>query len=100
MMPQDHIGVIVFVIGDHSESLTDVVTYNVYERLLAMNLTPWSERLLQMRLEDKQANRKARANANVGQVLNTKPSHELSNYVGRIPQASTRIRKSDSDPKY
>ena len=34
MMPQDGIGVIVLVIGDHAAPLYNVVSYNVYERLL------------------------------------------------------------------
>src|SRR5882724_3931030 len=43
-MPNDHIGVIVFVIGDHCASLYNTISYNVYERLLGMSQTPWSER--------------------------------------------------------
>ncbi len=43
-MPNDKIGVIVFVIGDHSAPLYNVVSYNVYERLLGMDQTPWSQR--------------------------------------------------------
>jgi hypothetical protein len=42
-MPQDHIGVIVFEIGNHSQPLYNVVTYNVYERLLGMDQTPCSQ---------------------------------------------------------
>jgi hypothetical protein len=93
LMPQDHIGVIVFVIGDHCEPLTNVVTYNVYERLLGMDLTPWSERRLQMRLEDKHAGTLARAKAIVGQVPNTKPSHDLSDYVGDYESPAYGILK-------
>src|ERR1700687_2209688 len=35
-MPNDKIGVIVFVISDHSAPLYNIVSYNVYERLLGM----------------------------------------------------------------
>jgi len=49
-MPNDKIGVIVFVMCDHAAPLYNVVSYNVYERLLGMEQTPWSQRLLQVRL--------------------------------------------------
>jgi hypothetical protein len=81
-MPQDHIGVIVFEIGSHSRQLYDIVSYNVYERLLGMEQTPWSERLLEIRLKNKKAGTEARAKANEGRVPNTEPSHLLRNYAG------------------
>jgi CubicO group peptidase (beta-lactamase class C family) len=81
-MPQDHIGVIVFEIGSHSRQLYDIVSYNVYERLLGMEQTPWSERLLEIRLKNKKAGTEARAKANEGRVPNTEPSHALQAYAG------------------
>jgi CubicO group peptidase (beta-lactamase class C family) len=82
LMPQDRIGVIVFVIGDHCASLYNTVSYNVYERLLGMDQTPWSDRLLASRLKGKKAGTEARAKAGQEQVKNTKPSHALADYVG------------------
>jgi hypothetical protein len=81
-MPQDHIGVIVFEIGNHSQPLYNIVSYNVYERLLGMDLTPWSERQLDIRLNGKKADTEARTKANTGRVPDTKPSHLLANYAG------------------
>jgi CubicO group peptidase (beta-lactamase class C family) len=81
-MPQDHIGVIVFEIGNHSQPLYNIVTYNVYERLLGMSLTPWSERRLEIRLKDKKADTEARTKSGEGRVPNTKPSHALADYAG------------------
>ena len=82
MMPQDHIGVIVFEIGNHSQPLYNIVTYNVYERLLGMSLTPWSERQNEIRLKGKKASTAARAKAGEGRVPDTRPSHPLTAYVG------------------
>ena len=82
MMPQDHIGVIVFEIGNHSQPLYNIVTYNVYERLLGMSLTPWSERQLEIRLKNKKASTEARAKADEGRVPNTGASHPLAAYAG------------------
>src|SRR5271167_3021916 len=81
-MPQDHIGVIVFVIGNHSQPLYNIVSYNVYERLLGMDQTPWSERQLEIRLKNKKAGTEARTKANEGRVPDTKPSHALADYAG------------------
>jgi len=81
-MPQDHIGVIVFEIGNHSQPLYNIVSFNVYERLLGMSLTPWSERQLEIRLKDKKVSTEARTKAGEGRVPNTKPSHALADYVG------------------
>jgi hypothetical protein len=81
-MPNDHIGVIVMVIGDHSAPLYDIVSYNVYERLLSLDLTPWSQRRLAIRLARKKAATEARAKAGADRIPNTKPSHALNDYSG------------------
>jgi CubicO group peptidase (beta-lactamase class C family) len=82
MMPQDHIGVIVFEIGNHSQPLYNIVTYNVYERLLGMSLTLWSERQLEIRLKNKKAGTEARSKSDTGRVPNTVASHPLEAYAG------------------
>ncbi|HEY6290927.1 MAG TPA: serine hydrolase [Terriglobia bacterium] len=92
-MPNDKIGVIVFVIGDHSAPLYNVVSYNVYERLLGMDLTPWSRRLLQVRLANKKAGTEARAKAGADRVPNTTPSHPLASYAGEFQNPAYGILK-------
>lgn len=81
-MPRERIGVIVFVIGDHCAILYNIVSYNVYERLLDMDQTPWSDRWLAIRKKSKQAGKEARAKAGAEHVPDTKPSHALADYVG------------------
>ena len=81
-MPNEHIGVIVFVIGNHTAPLYNPISYSVYERLLGMDLTPWTDRLLKIRLANKKAATEARSKAGFGRVPNTKPSHDLAEYVG------------------
>lgn len=87
-MPQDHIGVIVFEIGDHSQPLYNIVSYNVYERLLGMDQTPWSDRQLDIRLKNKKANTEARTKATEGRIPNTEPSHRLAAYTGTYENAA------------
>jgi CubicO group peptidase (beta-lactamase class C family) len=84
IMPNDSIGVIVLVIGDHVAPFYNGLTYHIYERLLGLSLTPWSERLNQIRLKNKAAGTQARAAADVGRVSNTQPSHPLDAYVGEF----------------
>jgi Beta-lactamase/Domain of unknown function (DUF3471) len=84
MMPSDSIGVIVMVIGDHAAPLYNVVSWNIYERLLGLSLTPWSERLNVIRLEEKKATRIARAKVDAGRVAKRKPSHPIADYVGEF----------------
>lgn len=92
-MPNDKIGVIVCVIGDHAAPLYNVVSYNVYERLLGMDQTPWTQRLLQMRLADKKAETEARTKAGADRVPNTKPSHALADYAGEYENPGYGILK-------
>jgi CubicO group peptidase (beta-lactamase class C family) len=92
-LPNDKIGVIVFVISDHSAPLYNAISYNVYERLLGMDQTPWSQRQLRLRLANKKAGTEARAKAGADRVPNTKPSHELGSYAGEYENAAYGILK-------
>lgn len=92
-LPNEKIGVIVLVIGDHAAPLYNVVSYNVYERLLGMDQTPWSERRLKIRLANKKAGTEARAKAGGDRVPNTKPSHPLSDYAAEYENPAYGIVK-------
>jgi CubicO group peptidase (beta-lactamase class C family) len=83
-MPYEGLGVIVFVIGDHAAPLYNIVTYNVYERLLGLSLTPWSERQNTIRLKNKETAMQARAKAGGGRITGTRPSHAIDDYVGEF----------------
>ena len=86
--PYDGVGVVVLVIGDHAAPLYNVVAYNAYERMLGLDLTPWSERQLAIRLKGKEAGKQARAKAGAGRVEGTRPSHALDDYVGEFEHAA------------
>jgi CubicO group peptidase (beta-lactamase class C family) len=92
-MPRERIGVIVLVIGNHCASLYNTISYNVYERLLGLDQTPWSERLLELRLKGKKAGTEARAKAGADRIPNTKPSHPLSDYVGEYEHPAYGVLK-------
>jgi CubicO group peptidase (beta-lactamase class C family) len=92
-LPKEKLGVLVFVIGDHCASLYNTISYNVYERLLGLDQTPWSERLLDTRLKNKKAGTEARAKAGADRVPNTKPSHALADYAGEYEHPAYGILK-------
>jgi CubicO group peptidase (beta-lactamase class C family) len=92
-LPNEKIGVIVLVISDHSAPLYNIVSYNVFERMLGMDLTPWSERQLKMRLANKKAGTEARAKAGADRVPNTKPSHALADYAAEYENPAYGIVK-------
>jgi CubicO group peptidase (beta-lactamase class C family) len=92
-MPNDKIGVIVLVQTDHSAPLYNIISYNVYERLLGMDQTAWSQRQLTRRLAGKKAGTEARAKAGADRVSNTKPSHALSAYAGEYENPAYGILK-------
>jgi CubicO group peptidase (beta-lactamase class C family) len=83
-LPKEHLGVIVFVLGDHDAMLYDPITYNIYEYLLGMDQTPWPARMLEIRVKGKQADTAARAKAGADQVAGTQPSHALEGYTGEF----------------
>ena len=92
-MPNDKIGVIVLVQTDHSAPLYNIISYNVYERLLGMDQTPWSQRQLQQRLANKKAATESRTKAGADRVANTKPSHALGDYAGEYENSAYGILK-------
>jgi hypothetical protein len=81
-LPKEHIGVLVFIVGNHTAPLYNLITYNVYERLLGMDQTPWIQRGLEIRLKGKEAGKQARKKAGEDRVPNTKASHALADYSG------------------
>lgn len=87
------------MIGDHAAPLYNVVSYHVLERLLGLDPTPWSERMLAIRLKGKEAGKQARAKAGGERVADTKPSHTLDDYAGEFAHPAygvvTIARKDD-----
>lgn len=82
-MPYDSIGVIVFVIGEQGAPLSNIIPYNIYERLLGLDLTPWSERGLKDQIEGKKIGKEGRSKSGSDRIAGTSPSHPLTDYVGQ-----------------
>ncbi|SAK82395.1 Beta-lactamase [Caballeronia hypogeia] len=84
VMPSEQIGVCVFSIGDHCTTLRDAVSYQVYERLLGLNLTPWSARLRELVKSAKQAASYAYKCRDKDKVEGTRPTHHMGWYAGEF----------------
>ena len=81
-MPADSIGVIVFTNGAHAGQLPGIIANTIYDKLLGLSETPWSDRSLKNYLKDKQTGKEARKKPDTDRVPNTKPSHPLNDYAG------------------
>lgn len=81
-MPADSIGVIVFTNGAHAGQLPGIIANTVYDKLLSLGDTPWSERSLKDYLKRKETDKEARKKPNVDRIPNTRPSHLLADYAG------------------
>ncbi len=89
LMPADSVGIIVFTNGAHVSQLPGIITNIVYDRVLQLGSTPWSERNLEDYRKGKTTEREARRKPDAGKVLNTKPSHPLADYKGIYEDAPT-----------
>jgi len=79
-MPADSIGVIVF--SNHISGLPNIITYTIYDKLLGLTETPWSERNLKDYLKSKETSKESRKKPDTDRVPGTKPSHPLSDFAG------------------
>src|SRR5262249_8773365 len=92
-LPKERLGVVTFIVGNHTSPLYNYVSYNVYERLLGLDQTPWTERGLTIRLKSKEANTQARKKAGEDRVTTTRPSHALEEYVGEYEHPAYGVMK-------
>jgi CubicO group peptidase (beta-lactamase class C family) len=92
-LPLERAGVIVFVIGNHCSVLSNIVGYNVYELLLGLDETPWSERWLAIVKKGKEAGIQARAKAGGDRVPGTRPSHALGEYAAEYEHPAYGLLK-------
>jgi hypothetical protein len=82
IMPADSIGIVVFTNGAHAGSLPGIIANTLYDKLLGLEVTPWSERALKDYQKNKITDREARKKPDVDRIPDTKPSHPLKDYTG------------------
>ncbi len=90
-MPADTIGVIVFINGAHAGQLPGIITNTIYDRILNLGNTPWSERSLKDYMKNKETLRETRKKPEIDRVPGTRPSHELNDFAGVYEDAAYGI---------
>jgi YD repeat-containing protein len=80
-LPNDNIGVIVLTNLDGT-GLPNAIAYNVFDRLLGLDQTPWSQRYLQNETKARESEQEGKSKGYVPHKTDTHPSHDLKDYVG------------------
>jgi CubicO group peptidase (beta-lactamase class C family) len=90
-MPVDSIGIIVFT--NRLSQVPSLIASTLYDRLLGLPETPWSDRNLQDYLKSKQTGREARKKPDIDRIPGTKPSHPLADYTGSYEDPAYGVMK-------
>lgn len=81
LFPREQIGIV--VLSNMGQlNIPEIVTYHIFERLVGLEETPWSERFMQEHLKSKEAEQKGKEQGEAKRVPNTTPSHSLDAYTG------------------
>lgn len=81
LFPAQKTGVIVLS-NMHQLNIPEILTYNVFERLLGLDETRWNERFLQEYGSAREAEQKGKEQSEQMRIANTSPSHALEAYTG------------------
>jgi CubicO group peptidase (beta-lactamase class C family) len=80
-LPAERIGVVVLTNLDGTP-VPNIVTMNVFDRLLGLEQVPWSRRMLASEAGGKNAEQEAKNKGYTTRKLGTHPSHDLKEYIG------------------
>jgi CubicO group peptidase (beta-lactamase class C family) len=81
LFPRQQMGIVVLS-NLSARNIPEILTYNVFERMLGLDETPWSERFMQERLAEQEAQKTGKAQSQQKRVEGTSPSHPLEAYTG------------------
>jgi CubicO group peptidase (beta-lactamase class C family) len=81
MLPDDGTGVVVLTNADHTD-LSDVICYQVFDRLLGLDRIDWSSRMRKLWQKILDMISQAKQQATAERKLGTRPSHPLADYAG------------------
>jgi len=95
-MPHDNIGVVILT-NSNMGAVAMTATFNAYERLLGLNLTPWDERFKKIFDVLQAETDKAKEEKDKDQVPNTTPTHPLKDYAGEYENPGYGLFKVEMD---
>lgn len=82
LFPKDSLGIFVVVNANHGRPLSNFVPLDVFDRLMNMPKTPWSQRYMKDYKEAQTQEKKSADSLKATQVKNTVPSHAINDYTG------------------
>ena len=80
-LPRDNVGVVVLC-NKNGTDFPEIVTMNVFDRLLGLDQIPWSARYMEIRDKRKAEAEKRTAMPDKDRKTGARPSHPLEDYVG------------------
>jgi CubicO group peptidase (beta-lactamase class C family) len=80
-LPGDKIGVVVLT-NLNGNPVPEIVTMNVFDRLLGLDQVPWNQRMLASEAGGKNSEKEAKDKGYSTRKLGTHPSHDLKDYPG------------------
>ncbi len=80
-MPKDKIGVVILT-NLSPNPLTQIISFNAYDRLLGLDPVPWIERVRKEEKRAKEEEEKAKKEKDKDRILNTSLSHPIDDYLG------------------
>jgi hypothetical protein len=90
LFPREKIGIVVLSnMGQFN--IPEILTYNIFERLLNLDETSWSERFMKEHLSYKEAEKEGKAQSAAKRVVGAGPSHPLESYTGDFEHAGYGI---------
>lgn len=81
MMPSKNLGIVILTNLD-GNPLRTIFSYNIYDRFLGLDQIEWSKRLKEQDAKDKATEEDAKKQGLTSKRTGTKPSHDMSEYVG------------------
>lgn len=81
LFPREKIGIV--VLSNMGQlNIPEILTYSIFERLLNLDETSWSERFMKEHLSYKEAEKEGKAQSAAKRVVGSGPSHPLESYTG------------------
>jgi CubicO group peptidase (beta-lactamase class C family) len=82
-IPSENIAIFLVHNSVPAGSVRPVMAFPIFDRLLNLSQTKWSERYRKDYLDTKAKSRRAKDSINATQVMNTVPSHKLKDFAGK-----------------
>ena len=82
LFTKDNIGIFVVVNANHGRPLSNFVPLDVFDRLMNLSITPWSQRYMKVYKEALLQEKRSADSVKATKVKNTSPSHALKDYTG------------------